>query len=109
MFTDYTFLLNFSPRMPLLLSNESCDLTQLNGKYENCSEFYTKYYLANGDSPNKNTEKHNDDKLLIRQPKFQQSVDIDRLKTYPKIVFLGTVSALASPERNHTSILIDTA
>lgn len=96
--------------MPILLSNKSCDLTQLNGKNENSLEFYTKYYLANGASPNKSAEKHNNDKLLsIRQPKFQQSVDIDRLKIYPKIVFLGTVSAIASLERNHTSILIDTA
>lgn len=95
--------------MPLLLSNKICDLTQLKGKNENLSEFYTKYYLANGESPNGNSEKHNDDKHSIRQSKFQQSVDIERLKTYPKIVFLGTVSATASLERNHTSILIDTA
>lgn len=95
--------------MPLLLSSKSCDLTQFTGNIENRSEFFTKYYLANGGSPNKNAEKHKDDKLALCQPKFRQSVDIDRLKTYPKIVFLGTVSATASAERNHTSILIDTA
>lgn len=92
--------------MPVLLSNKSCDLTQLNGKNENRSEFCTKYYLANGDF---SSGKHADDKHLFRQPQFQQCVDIDRLRTYPKIVFLGTVSASASLERNHTSILIDTA
>lgn len=103
------FCMMFFFRMPLLLSNKSCDLNQLKGKNENSSEFCTKYYLANGDFPNRDSEKHADDKHLFRQSKFQQSVDIDRLKTYPKIVFLGTVSASASLERNHTSILIDTA
>lgn len=95
--------------MPLLLSNKSCDLTQLEGKIENRLEFCTKYDLVNGDSPNRDAEKHADDKHLFRQPKFQQAVDIDRLRSYPKITFLGTVSASASLERNHTSILIDTA
>lgn len=95
--------------MPLLLSNKTCELSQLNGKNENCTEFCTKYNLANGDFPNENSEKQKNDKRSIRQPEFQQSVDINRLKTYPKIVFLGTVSASASLERNHTSILIDTA
>lgn len=96
--------------MPLLLSNKSCDLTQLEvNKNEKRSEFCSKYYLTNGSFPNQFAEQHNDDKNSNWQPKFQQSVDIERLKTYPKIVFLGTVSALASLERNHTSILIDTA
>lgn len=81
--------------MPLLLSNGS--------------EFCSKYYLSNGSFPNKCVEQHDDDKRLNWQPKFQQCVDIERLKTYPKIVFLGTVSASASLERNHTSILIDMA
>lgn len=96
--------------MPLLLSNKSCDLKQLKVKNEKRPEFCLKYYLTNsGSSPKKRTEQQHDDKHLNRQPKFQQSVDIERVKTYPKITFLGTVSASASSERNHTSILIDTA
>lgn len=95
--------------MPLLLSNKSCDLTQLNGKNENRFEFITKYNLVNCDSGNGDAEKNAKVKHLLRQPKFQQRVDIDRLRTYPKITFLGTVSASASLERNHTSILVDTA
>lgn len=94
--------------MPLLLSNKSCDLTQWKENIsENDFEFYSKYYLTNGNFPNRYAEQH--DNGIVSQPKFQQSVDIKRLKTYPRIVFLGTVSATASLERNHTSILIDTA
>lgn len=97
--------------MPLLLSNnKSCDLTQSNVMNENGLEFYSKYYLTNGSNfPNRYAEQHDDENFNRQQPKFQHSVDIERLKTYPKIVFLGTVSATASLERNHTSILIDTA
>lgn len=35
-------------------------------------------------------------------------ISIDRLKTFPKIVFLGTVSSTSSRHRNSTSILVHT-
>lgn len=36
------------------------------------------------------------------------NISIDRLKTFPRIVFLGTVSTSSSPYRNPTSILVHT-
>lgn len=92
----------FAFRMPFVLSNKSCDLTHLSKEHQ--LEFHSKYYLTDASSFN---GQHVDTNTSY-QPQFQQTVDIKRLKAYPKIVFLGTVSASASLERNHTSILIHT-
>lgn len=94
--------------MPLDLSTEVFDLKMKPNHdvaHENDTKFYSKYYLTGSsttDSDIQTSEKN------MKSIQFHQSLDIDRLKMFPKIVFLGTVSAIASSYRNNTSILVHT-
>lgn len=91
--------------MPLDASKEACDLSQLPKVERNDSTIYSTYYLKRGSSSKNNNETIGRD---VNVSDFQQSFDLNHLKTYPKIVFLGTVSAKASSIRNNTSILVHT-
>lgn len=89
--------------MPVDTSNALCDLTQFDVFKESASEFYSKYYLKRDGFPKGTT------KITDTTPEnlvFDQSLNIEHRKTFPKIVFLGTVSAKASSYRNNTSILV---
>lgn len=89
--------------MPIDTSNALCDLTHFDVYIESESEFYSKYYLKQDGFPKRTT------KITDKTPEnlaFDQSMNIEHRKTFPKIVFLGTVSAKASSHRNNTSILV---
>lgn len=86
--------------MPLFASHKVCNLEETKG---NILGLYSEINLAKA-NPTGNSNRGRDENVGPAQ--FNQSVDINRLKTFPRIVFLGTVSAIASQDRNHTSILV---
>lgn len=102
---DNFFLWMYS--MPLDVSNKLLDLDRLKSDdvstLRDSTNFYSTYYFNGIDSKN-TLDKMNDQQM--KNPQFDQSLDIERLKTFPKVVFLGTVSAIASLQRNNTSILV---
>lgn len=91
--------------MPLDASKRVCDLSQLQNDDKHDSTFYSMYHLKRA---NVVEEDHNINHNDMSRFEFRKNLDIDHLKTFPKIVFLGTVSAKASPTRNNTSILLHT-
>lgn len=85
--------------MDLERSTSVCDLSE-NFKIDS-SQLFSTYYLRRL-KPIETKDSKIDD--LNRK----SNVCLDRLKTYPKIVIFGTVSALPTPYRNSTSILVQT-
>lgn len=69
------------------------------------SEVYSRYYLRGLKNPKKSTQAPD---VVFNKSDFQQSLDIEHQRAYPKIVFLGTVSTMATPYRNNSSILVHT-
>lgn len=65
-------------------------------------------YLLRGTHVGKMIRNTIDDEYDIEQSGIDSSrnSNIDRLNVFPKIVFLGTGSQLAGPNRNCTSILV---
>lgn len=51
---------------------------------------------------------HSKDCIDMTNLNKKTDISIDRLKTFPRIVFLGTVSSKSSSYRNSTSILVHT-
>lgn len=88
--------------MPLNSSSANCDLSRLENDDRTDSTFYSSYYLKRRVSSSKDNTKKS---IPVD---FDQSMDIDHLRTYPKIVFLGTVGSIATSVRNNTSILVQT-
>lgn len=90
-------------RMQLNVSKASCDLTLLQNEHTKNSSAYSKYYLRGGNGID--SRKQDIDETM-ENVDFSQTFDFEHLKTFPKIVFLGTVSAIASSTRTNTSILV---
>lgn len=95
--------------MPLDVSNHSLDLNRLIIKdistLQDSTNFYSTYYFNESDSKSSLVKMENP---KMKNPQFDQNLDIEHLKSFPKVVFLGTVSATASLQRNNTSILVHT-
>lgn len=89
-------------RMTLDASKNRFDLRRFQNATENDTNFYSTYYLKGWEALK--AKKYEE----LNRFDFQQSFDIDRMKLFPKVVFLGTVSVMASPTRNNTSILLHT-
>lgn len=87
--------------MPINASKKTCNLFYSDENNMLESEFYSTYYLNQNDSVIENSK--NIDRL-----DFDTSLNFDRQKTFPKIIFLGTVSARSTSHRNNTSILVHT-
>lgn len=87
--------------MPVDASKKICNLFNSDENKMFDSEFYSTYYLNQNDSVI-NVCKN------IDRPDFDTSLNFDRQKTFPKIIFLGTVSARSTSHRNNTSILVHT-
>lgn len=91
--------------MPVDASKKTCNLFYSNENNMLDSEFYSTYYLNQNDSV---IEVPKNIDLDIDRPDFDTSLNFDRHKTFPKIIFLGTVSARSTSHRNNTSILVHT-
>lgn len=65
-------------------------------------------YILRGSSESHHRKSSEDVTNLNKNTDINDRLIIDRLKTYPRIVFLGTVSTQPSPYRNSTSILVHT-
>lgn len=91
--------------MPLDASKRVCDLSRIQNDNKDDSTFYSTYHLK---GENFVKEDHNINHNDTSRFDFRQSLDIDHMKIFPKIIFLGTVSAKASSTRNNTSILLHT-
>lgn len=87
--------------MPLDGSKKVCDLFQIEEFSSTQSKFYSTYYLRGY-----NSAKEFSQATESVPEMYDRKVNVDREKTFPKIVFLGTVSAMASLQRNNTSILV---
>lgn len=87
--------------MPVDASKKICNLFYSDGNNMLESEFYSTYYLNQNDSVIEVPKN-------IDRPDFDTSLNFDRQKTFPKIIFLGTVSASSTLHRNNTSILVHT-
>ncbi|XP_031621722.1 ribonuclease Z, mitochondrial-like [Contarinia nasturtii] len=88
-------------KMPLNASTKACNLSQ---EDKSDSQIFSKYYLTGSGEIDNDSTSSND----ITSYDFDHCLDINRLKTFPKIVFLGTVSAVPTKTRNNTSILLHT-
>lgn len=88
--------------MQLDVSKGSLDLNLLKLENKNDNSSYSK--MANSMECRTDTIRSVDKNIETLD--FQQTLDIEHLKTFPKIIFLGTVSARASPIRGNTSILV---
>lgn len=85
-------------------SSKICDLNNDPGDSEGqSSQLFSTYYLRNPYSIICENGLTNENMLNIPSKQC-----VDRGKTYPKIVFFGTGSGMASPHRNNTSILVHT-
>lgn len=80
-----------------------CDI----GKDTTDDTLYSTYVLR-GSTQNHDWKTCTDRTNLNENTDINDRLIIDRLKTYPRIVFLGTVSTQSSPYRNPTSILVHT-
>lgn len=96
-------------RMQLDVSKAACDLNLLQNDDTKNTSTFSKYYLNGGDlieSHGMVREQGSGENMV--NANFNQTFDFDHLKTFPKIVFLGTVSAMATSTRANTSILVHT-
>lgn len=91
--------------MPVDASKKTCNLFYSDENNMLDSEFYSTYYLNQNDSV---IEVPKNIDLDIDRLDFDTSLNFDRQKTFPKIIFLGTVSARSTSHRNNTSILVHT-
>lgn len=83
-------------------SNLVCDLNEYTGDK---STFFSKYYLRRPTSINIESANESEE---INVQIVEPDISLSRLKVFPKIVFLGTNSSIASPYRNVASILVHT-
>lgn len=80
-----------------------CDI----GKATVSETLYSTYFLR-GSTQSQHLESCTDMADLNKQTDINTRLAIDRIKTYPRVVFLGTVSSTPGPYRNSTSILVYT-